>query len=677
MTPDTDGGLAMMNLPPYRAVLSYFGVSILDGHERLTIQRDQLDNILRHFLKLIPFDENAYLSYCYDVKDSISRGHYPATGRQHFIDFGYFEGRQPFGPYLPEPQNLTQPPYDVPDAYYMLLAKAWKQIGGGDLRKAELTLRAAKAQFPSGIHATALLGFIALKMGYPAEAYQTLGGLVGTPGETPEVLLWLAEGAEVLGLPDQRVEYLGKAHLLPGPRRADIAVMLFHAMLDAGRIGDAVKVLREVPLERLGGGSIAAKRAADRAITAARMRVRQLLGVRRSQPLLDNEASELSRLLALLGFRRRATSLVNALLASEGVSQKPELLIELAEAARVAGTVTAAIAVLSAHTDSARPPRLVSQLSELLYRAGRIDEAATTLAAVEETAANEQGLRCAALSALLRRDLGQALLACRAWMEAYPESHGWAPLGIMILSEMRAIPHVRVLRTQDRPSLPFTTVPVIPRRIGQYWNSAEIPPDVADAMASWVTNNPDHVYDRFDDTSARKFILESHGPNGAEAFDACRHPSMRCDYLRLAYLAARGGVFADADDRSIVPLDTALSNCSDMGLLVIRNDRFYIDNFFIAAAKDHPLVRAMLGAATSEILSSRDRNRPLDIWRTTGPGLVTRTIARRILSSDGSPDVFFKHAAFITQSDGESFRREELFAYKQTDAGNWRIMGGN
>jgi hypothetical protein len=90
----------------------------------------------------------------------------------------------------------------------------------------------------------------------------------------------------------------------------------------------------------------------------------------------------------------------------------------------------------------------------------------------------------------------------------------------------------------------------------------------------------------------------------------------------LACLVARGGIYADADDRCLAPIDGFLR--LEATLVVHQENYGTIGNNFIAATPEHPvLTRALeLGAAAMQ-RSDHDL-----VWLSTGPGLLTRAFAQ-------------------------------------------------
>lgn len=64
-----------------------------ENHKTLTIDREGFKAIIREILREMPFDEDWYLGHYPDVAEAVARGE--TTARDHYIEFGYFEGRLP------------------------------------------------------------------------------------------------------------------------------------------------------------------------------------------------------------------------------------------------------------------------------------------------------------------------------------------------------------------------------------------------------------------------------------------------------------------------------------------------------------------------------------------------------------------------------------------------------
>jgi hypothetical protein len=65
-----------------------------EGHKTLTCDREGLMTILMEMLRAAPFDEKWYVEQYPDVAEAIAAGEFPSA-RDHYMRFGYFEGRLP------------------------------------------------------------------------------------------------------------------------------------------------------------------------------------------------------------------------------------------------------------------------------------------------------------------------------------------------------------------------------------------------------------------------------------------------------------------------------------------------------------------------------------------------------------------------------------------------------
>ncbi|MFH0296323.1 tetratricopeptide repeat protein [Bradyrhizobium sp. 31Argb] len=161
----------------------------------------------------------------------------------------------------------------------------------------------------------------------------------------------------------------------------------------------------------------------------------------------------------------------------------------------------------------------------------------------------------------------------------------------------------------------------IPSTIAQFWDVTP-PEDVRNLMKSWQELHPTYQWKCFDDQKAFAFLNEHYGREIVDAYFRAPFPAQKADIFRLAFLVARGGIYADADDRCLVPVDSFIR--PDATLVVHQENYGSIGNNFIAATPEHPvLARALELAAAAMRRGDRDL-----IWLSTGPGLLTRAFAQ-------------------------------------------------
>lgn len=234
---------------------------------------------------------------------------------------------------------------------------------------------------------------------------------------------------------------------------------------------------------------------------------------------------------------------------------------------------------------------------------------------------------------------------------------------------------------------------LIPRRLIRFWhNPLDLPDDVRTCLESWDRlANEKFTLHMFDDTSATAYIADVYSLRELQAFERCSHPAMRCDYLRMCFLLAEGGLYVDADNvllgegwrrifrngkLKVQPL------CYDMtagGMMpaadIWRSDLpsegrvFYVNNDPIAAPAGHPILRRALLRSTEKLLS--DEPFP-EIQSTTGPGNFTAALgahARHLQLEGASYD-------FELLRDWGSIAEMRWDLSYRADARNWRNVYG-
>lgn len=160
----------------------------------------------------------------------------------------------------------------------------------------------------------------------------------------------------------------------------------------------------------------------------------------------------------------------------------------------------------------------------------------------------------------------------------------------------------------------------IPRNILQYWNTGKPPPALEAIMRSW-REAAGFAYQLFDRQAALRFLNTELGRDWPAALRLAQHPAEQSDFFRLCFLAVKGGIYADCDDRLIGSLDEFTAG--ETGLVVFRERQGAIANNLLMAEPAHPvLIHAAVAA--KQALLRRDND---SVWTKTGPGLLTRAVA--------------------------------------------------
>jgi len=250
----------------------------------------------------------------------------------------------------------------------------------------------------------------------------------------------------------------------------------------------------------------------------------------------------------------------------------------------------------------------------------------------------------------------------RALMQANPDH---TPTAITLMIALRQAGRLT--------PAPAPTTP-IPRRIVQFWDTPDPPTDILDALQSWPDHNPGWTYQRLDDTAARAFLAKTYAPDITAAYDRGREPAQKCDLFRLAWLYAFGGLYADADDRCLAPLDTSLPQ--GFSLIAYQEEYGTIGNNLLACTPRHPVIGRALRLAVDAI----NRGDADILWLATGPGLLTRAFAQEppenalILERHALRRITLPHTAMAYKRTARhwvrgAFSREVRVEAKQRTAG--------
>jgi len=156
----------------------------------------------------------------------------------------------------------------------------------------------------------------------------------------------------------------------------------------------------------------------------------------------------------------------------------------------------------------------------------------------------------------------------------------------------------------------------IPKTIVQFWDSPDIPDDIARLMKSW-DRCAGFEHRVFNDQSALAYIEQRCTARVLKAFRMANHPAMRSDIFRLAYLAVSGGVYVDADDLCRHDIGELLS--PGFELILMQENLASIGNNFIAAAPRQPCIEFILSTIVDLVLEKQGNN----VWFLTGPGALS------------------------------------------------------
>lgn len=248
-------------------------------------------------------------------------------------------------------------------------------------------------------------------------------------------------------------------------------------------------------------------------------------------------------------------------------------------------------------------------------------------------------------------------------------AHGWFGL-LDIVIAARCMPSISIR------SIPLGRIgdlgPLIPRRLMQFWDKPAPPPDVVALMDKMRRTNPLWFYHRIDDRRARQFIDCHFGKRVLTAYNALSHVAARSDLFRACWLYQRGGVYLDADEDCTNPIERILPRAGRFVLSWSSGSPSCINNWFVAIAPAHPMMRRIIMLAIHQIEEAMRRNIKLNAWVLTGPGVYTMACLDCIALDPTRHDI--QDLSLIDEFEyRQIIKSPETLAYRQDPKANWRL----
>jgi hypothetical protein len=189
---------------------------------------------------------------------------------------------------------------------------------------------------------------------------------------------------------------------------------------------------------------------------------------------------------------------------------------------------------------------------------------------------------------------------------------------------------------------------MIPRRIIQTGRDRHLPLKHLACSTNLRLLNPDYEFCFFDDDDVRRFVSREF-PEYVQAFDAFPHSIQRYDFFRYLAVYRLGGFYFDLDvllASDLSPLLTAecvfpFEGLTFSRLLHARGIDWEIGNYAFGASPGHAFLEAVIRNCVRALeepswvspmmrgvpwLSQREHA----VLYTTGPGLLTRTLAENM-----------------------------------------------
>jgi len=201
----------------------------------------------------------------------------------------------------------------------------------------------------------------------------------------------------------------------------------------------------------------------------------------------------------------------------------------------------------------------------------------------------------------------------------------------------------------EEPELKDETPNRIPKIIHQTYKTLDLPPDLQKLVASWVETNPGWEVRHYSDEDCDAMVATEF-PQYLQAYRNLPKPVERADFFRYLVVLRYGGVYADMDTRSALPLDTFISDRDtlvagwenefpSMAKAIKRSysRQTQLLQWVFAGAPGHPALKVVCDHIQQHYRTVFSSNTNTDTLDRTGPGAFTDALIRHMMNPQGGP----------------------------------------
>jgi tetratricopeptide (TPR) repeat protein len=245
-------------------------------------------------------------------------------------------------------------------------------------------------------------------------------------------------------------------------------------------------------------------------------------------------------------------------------------------------------------------------------------------------------------------------------LEIVKSSPGLTPPAIYLVLALR-----QLAVFQPAPSTTETSAsPLIPRKIVQFWDQKQPPPEIVRLLRTWEEAHPGYQYSRFDNSAARDYLATHYPDVVLNAYRSAAHPAQASDLFRLAYLYREGGYYADADDQCVGNVSSVTP--PDVVLIAHQEHLATLGNNFLGCVPGEPVIGRALTLAIETLTHGYNDN----IWLATGPGLLTRAFAEVLVGQKETWRDWLRPRRILDRRDlAQVSRPHSIVHYKNTRRG--------
>jgi mannosyltransferase OCH1-like enzyme len=207
----------------------------------------------------------------------------------------------------------------------------------------------------------------------------------------------------------------------------------------------------------------------------------------------------------------------------------------------------------------------------------------------------------------------------------------------------------------------------IPKTIHQTFKTGKLPWISRWHIARLKKNNPEYVYEFYDDERIEDFLSLEFNPETLELYRRLNIGAAKADFFRYAVLYKKGGVYLDIDSSINGSLDDFIRAEDHAIISRERNPGLYVQ-WALVYEPGHPFLKKTMELVLDNI---RQNRYPHDVHKMTGPQVYTEAIQaclketpipkHRILGFDYNGHLKFKYAlSKLLYDKGEHWKKMQL-----------------
>lgn len=207
----------------------------------------------------------------------------------------------------------------------------------------------------------------------------------------------------------------------------------------------------------------------------------------------------------------------------------------------------------------------------------------------------------------------------------------------------------------------------IPKIIHQTFKTRKLPWISRWHISRLRKNNPDYVYEFYDDERIEEFLHLEFDPETRQLYRRLNIGAAKADLFRYAVLLKKGGVYLDVDSAIKGSLNSFIKPDDHAIISRERNPGLYVQ-WALVYEPGHPFLKKTLELVLDNI---RNNRYPHDVHKMTGPQVYTEAIEacltetpvaeHRILGYDYNGYLKFKYPlSKLMYNKGEHWKKMQL-----------------